>query len=53
MNLRSTRVLMILVVAGAALAGFWLAHRLDRSIPVLSSGTWLPRPAQPRRILAA
>ena len=38
---------MILVVAVAALAGFWLAHRLDRSAPVLSSGTWLPRPRDP------
>ena len=38
---------MILVVAAAALAGFWLAHRLDRSAPVLASGTWLPRPRDP------
>ena len=38
---------MILVVAAAALAGFWLAHRLDRSVPVLASGTWLPRPRDP------
>jgi protein SCO1/2 len=38
---------MILVVAAAALAGFWLAHRLDRSLPVLTSGTWLPRPRDP------
>jgi protein SCO1 len=44
MNLRSTRVLMILVVAIAAVTGFWLAHRLDHSIPALRSGTWLPRP---------
>ena len=29
MNLRSTRLPVILVVAAAALAGFWLAHRLD------------------------
>src|SRR5579863_933483 len=47
MNLRATRVLMILVVAVAALAGFYLAHRLDRTQPVLSSGTWLPRPRDP------
>ena len=47
MNLRSTRVVMILVVAVAALAGFWLAHRLDRSMPVLTSGTWLPQPRDP------
>lgn len=38
---------MILVVAAAALAGFWLAHRLDRSLPVLTSGTWLPQPRDP------
>jgi protein SCO1/2 len=47
MNLRSTRVPVILVVALAALAGFWLAHRLDHSIPALSSGTWLPQPRDP------
>jgi protein SCO1 len=38
---------MILVVAVAALAGFWLAHRLDHSIPALTSGTWLPQPRDP------
>lgn len=38
---------MILVVATAALGGFWLAHNLDRSIPVLASGTWLPHPRDP------
>ena len=41
------RVLTILVVAVAALAGFWLAHRLDHSVPVLTSGTWLPQPRDP------
>jgi protein SCO1/2 len=44
MNLRLTRVLMILVVALAAATGFWLAHRLDHSAPQLTSGTWLPQP---------
>ncbi|MEJ0007477.1 MAG: SCO family protein [Steroidobacteraceae bacterium] len=44
MNLRSTRVLLLLVAALAAVTGFWLAHRLDHSIPTLTSGTWLPRP---------
>ena len=34
---------MIPVVAIAALGGFWLAHRLDHSAPVLTSGTWLPQ----------
>ena len=38
---------MILVVAMAAVGGFWLAHRLDHSIPTLTSGTWLPRPRDP------
>jgi protein SCO1/2 len=27
----------------AALAGFWLASKLDRSAPELASGTWLPQ----------
>jgi protein SCO1 len=44
MNLRATHVLMMLVVAMAAGTGFWLAHRLDHSIPALTSGTWLPQP---------
>jgi protein SCO1/2 len=47
LNLRSTRVLMILVATVAALTGFWLAHRLDHQIPQLSSGTWLPQPRDP------
>ena len=38
---------MILVVAIAAVTGFWLAHRLDYSIPVLTSGTWLPTSRDP------
>jgi len=46
MNLRLTRVLMVLVVAAAALAGFWLAQRLDHSAPALTSGTWLPQGRQ-------
>ena len=28
----------------AAGMGFWLAHRLDHSVPALTSGTWLPQP---------
>jgi protein SCO1/2 len=44
MILRSTRFAMVLVVAAAAVTGFWLAHRLDHSTPVLTSGTWLPQP---------
>jgi protein SCO1 len=31
----------------AGLAGFWLAHQLDRGGPRLASGTWLPRPLAP------
>ena len=38
---------MILVVAIAAVTGFWLAHRLEHSMPVLASGTWLPQPRDP------
>lgn len=38
---------MILVVAIAATTGFWLAHRLDHSVPALTSGTWLPQPRDP------
>ena len=38
---------MILVVAIAAVTGFWLAHRLEHSMPVLTSGTWLPQPRDP------
>ena len=30
--------------ACAALAGFWVAHELDRDSPQLASGTWLPQP---------
>jgi protein SCO1/2 len=47
MKLRLTHVLMVLVTAVAALAGFWVAHRLDHSMPALTSGTWLPRPRDP------
>jgi protein SCO1/2 len=27
----------------AGLAGFWIAHQLDRGAPQLASGTWLPQ----------
>jgi protein SCO1/2 len=47
MNLRLTHVLMILVVAVAALTGFWVAHRLEHSMPALTSGTWLPQARDP------
>ncbi len=39
-----TRWLLVSAAACAALAGFWLAHQLDRQAPALASGTWLPRP---------
>jgi protein SCO1/2 len=38
------RWLLIPAAACAALAGFWLAHELDREMPQLASGTWLPQP---------
>jgi protein SCO1 len=47
MTSRSTRVLLVLVVALASAAGLWLAHRLDHAVPELISGTWLPRPRDP------
>lgn len=39
-----TSWLIALVAACAAVAGFWLAGKLDSSGPELASGTWLPRP---------
>lgn len=36
------RWLLIPAAACAGLAGFWLAHELDRGTPALASGTWLP-----------
>jgi len=47
MKLRSTRLLLVLVVALASAAGFWLAHRLEHRNPTLVSGTWLPQPRDP------
>ena len=38
------RWLLIPAAACAALAGFWLAHQLDRETPTLASGTWLSPP---------
>lgn len=40
------RWLLIPAAACAALAGFWLAHELDRGAPALASGTWLPAARQ-------
>jgi protein SCO1/2 len=37
------RSLLIAAALCAALAGFWLAHQLDRGSPQLASGTWLPQ----------
>jgi protein SCO1/2 len=31
-----------LAAASAALAGFWVAHQVDSSVPPLASGTWFP-----------
>ena len=38
------RWLLTSAAACAALAGYWLAHQLDREAPTLASGTWLPTP---------
>src|SRR5579862_4755960 len=38
------RWLLVLAALGAAGAGFFLAHQLDRAEPRLTSGTWLPQP---------
>jgi protein SCO1 len=38
------RWLLVPAAACAALAGFLLAHELDRRAPALASGTWLPVP---------
>lgn len=38
------RWLLVPAAACAALAGFYLAHELDRRAPALASGTWLPQP---------
>jgi protein SCO1/2 len=37
------RWLLAVAACCAALAGFWLAHQLDRAGPQLASGTWLPQ----------
>jgi protein SCO1 len=37
------RWLLGVAAVGAALAGFFLAHQLDRAEPRLASGTWLPQ----------
>lgn len=44
MDIVRLRWLLIPAAACAALAGFWLAHELDRETPRLASGTWLPQP---------
>ncbi len=37
------RWLLVVAAACAGVAGFWLAHQLDRGSPQLASGTWLPQ----------
>src|SRR5580658_10987634 len=44
MSIGRLRWLLVPAAACAALAGFWLAHELDREAPRLASGTWLPQP---------
>ena len=43
MTSKRARWLLALAAVCAALAGFWLAHQLDRGSPQLASGTWLPQ----------
>jgi protein SCO1/2 len=44
MKLMRSGLLWGVLAALAAIAGFWVAHRSDSSIPQLTSGTWLPQP---------
>jgi protein SCO1/2 len=43
MTSKRARWLLAPAAVCAALAGFWLAHQLDRGSPQLASGTWLPQ----------
>ena len=43
MSSNLARWLLIAAAACAGVAGFWLAHQLDRGSPQLASGTWLPQ----------
>lgn len=47
MTKRLSWLLVAVAALGAALAGFWLAQKLDSPAPQLTSGTWL---AQPRAL---
>jgi hypothetical protein len=38
------RWILVLAATGAALLGFCLSRQLDREVPLLASGTWLPLP---------
>jgi protein SCO1 len=42
MNSSRARWFLVAAAVCAALAGFWIAHQLDRAGPQLASGTWLP-----------
>ena len=42
MTLLRARWLLAAAALCAGLAGFWIAHELDRGAPQLASGTWLP-----------
>lgn len=46
MTPRQGRIALVAAALLAALAGFGLAHELDRKAPQLASGTWLPTPRQ-------
>ena len=43
MTLLRARWLLAATALCAGLAGYWIAHELDRGAPQLASGTWLPR----------
>lgn len=43
MKLTQRRVLLVLALVLAAVAGFYLARQIDRTSPQLASGTWFPQ----------
>ena len=43
MRLLRARWLLAAAALCAGLAGFWIAHELDRGAPQLASGTWFPQ----------
>jgi protein SCO1/2 len=43
MTLLRARWLLVAAALCAGIAGFWIARELDRGVPQLASGTWLPQ----------